>query len=318
MSVGDSYEAWPQILQADNGDLLCIYNDGTQHQYSGNRVVRQQRSTDAGRTWAAATTIINTAEDDATFGIGKTPGGDLLAWVRHEDSGGTYTHTCYASTDDGATWSSRCSMSFSPNPVLMSLIEYIPTVGLMCWWHAEVESGESENSYGYLISDDDGVTWTQTTLATGVGTNAWPSEVILQYLGDGNIFGMGRSEAAAASTKLFQITSEDYGTSWSVVETNITDQFRTRAAVEVRDDEVRIYYWHRNYGILRRRTASLASIWSSPTSWPASEVVGASGYLTDADTGYPDTVQLGDEELVVYYAGDAANCKIYTTQPAAP
>lgn len=308
VSTGDSYESWPVVAAASNGDLIVAYGDGSQHALETARQVKVQRSTDDGATWGAASTLVNTAADDAIFSIGVDSLGDLVAFVRHITGAGVYSHKLYASTDDGATWAERDAPTLSPMPVVIGPIASVAGVGLMAWWHAGPESGEGVRSYGIVTSADDGATWSQTTIATGVAEVDWVVEGRLVDLGGGTIVGVGRTEVA--NEPLFQMTSTDSGATWAIADTNIHDQYRTPAALVLHGTRLDLYFWDRNNGMLRYRSATAATVLADPSAWSSPSLNLASGTQAVADNGYPHAVGVGSSNVVVWYTGSSTTTQI--------
>jgi Neuraminidase (sialidase) len=300
---------------------VCVYNDATAHgdAQDAAREIVATRSSDGGATWDTATTVVNTADEDTTFGSGVDENGDVLVWCRHRGvDADDITYTLRRSTDHGETWSQISTPTLDPLPTIVDSIIHIPdvpTVGdrLMCWWSATLTT-ESERSYGVLYSDDNGTTWTQVVIATGVAQADQPTEVTLCYLGAGKIIGLGRNEDGGPNVvwtaPMLQATSDDHGDTWTVADSNITDSFRGRAALELHGTTLRAYHWQRRVGILWMRQAEVDDIFAAPTVWPAARYI-AGGAGGEFNAGYPDSTRNGDDEdVVAFYTGNDTVCTV--------
>ena len=74
---------------------------------------------------------------------------------------------------------------------------------------------------------------------------------------------------------------------------------------------VSLYYYERGTGKLRRRVASVESVFRSPSAWPESEVLlTASTFIQDS--GNANAVALGDgQHAVAYYSGQEPDTAVY-------
>jgi hypothetical protein len=154
-----------------------------------------------------------------------------------------------------------------------------------------------------IWSTDDGVTWeNRQTITIPADPNDAPLECRFVYIGSGKLFGIGRTNVEGAG--LFQLQSEDYGATWTILRTNITDHYMTPTALMFQNDEVDIVYYHRATGALRQRHASITDIWGKSLFWTDSKVI-SYGSLKAADAGYPHAINLiNDTCLCVYYSGN--------------
>jgi hypothetical protein len=110
IAAGSVYSAFPTIAEVNN-ELVCVYREGTDHTSTFGDL-RLRRSTDAGATWGAATTIFDGAtenEDCRDPGIVKLANNTLLLTWSVRGVGGVGTSVAdgcrwSTSTDAGATW----------------------------------------------------------------------------------------------------------------------------------------------------------------------------------------------------------------------
>jgi hypothetical protein len=305
----ETYNSWPVIIKAKNNDLLVFYSKGLYHGTTDTtRKVVYKRSTDYGVTWSEETTLSDDEYDNSVFGAGVTSSGAIIVVIRKNLYAGetSLDNGVIRSIDNGATWSEYSSISFEVNPVMIGPMINVPGKGLMMGWHNATWSS------GVIWSYDDGLTWSAPQVIASNTDNAYvPVETRFAYLGFGKIIGIGRTQING--NPLFQLQSEDYGQTWKVYNTNITDQIITPAAIVFDNGVIDICYYHRGEGALRHRKADIEKIWYDSQSWPESEII-AEGSLSIADAGYAHSVQITNNLcMCVYYSGDSTNTGIYGT-----
>lgn len=317
------YNSWPMI-QAIQNKLVCVYSRGIGHNISeDSRAVYARTSTDGGSTWGAETVVANTPlYGEVEVGKGLDNGGAMLLWLRRvPSSGGANIHDLYRSTD-GGTWSKMATPTLNPTPVQISDIFHVPTVGLMAFWFAgNYSSTDTSKSWGIVKSADDGLTWTQVTVESGLSLNDWPTEVSGVYLGSGKILAIGRTESAAATTARaqYQLTSSDYGATWTRQRTNIGDiRASTPSLVfDAATSLVANYYYHRGAGILRRRVATASTVFANPLAWPASEAV-VTGSRSMWDAGNVNATEIAGSHVLAFYSGVDPDTAVLITTVNAP
>ena len=59
-----NYPGWPWIDRTPDGALLTVWREGDKHMYSADGKIMMSRSTDKGKTWSAAATILDAAQID--------------------------------------------------------------------------------------------------------------------------------------------------------------------------------------------------------------------------------------------------------------
>jgi hypothetical protein len=218
------YNSWPVIAKAPNGDILVFYNKGSQH-VNGDptRAVVYKRSNDLGMTWSDEVPILNDTYDDAIFSVCTTSAGTIIVIIRRViSSTENYDQVVMRSTDNGDTWSAPVPISVLPvSTISVSPIIEVEGHGLMASFNDRPYSCE------LIWSTDDGVTWgNRQTITTPADPNDAPLECRFVYIGNGKIFGIGRTNVEGAG--LFQLKSEDYGATWTILRTNITDHYMTQ------------------------------------------------------------------------------------------
>ena len=210
------YNSWP-MLQAIGEKLVCVYSRGSAHSIGEDaRAVYARTSTDKGKTWTKETVVANTPEyGEVAIGKGLDSTGAMFLWVRR--IGKDWNHDLYR-TADGVTFTLAGTPKLDVTPIQITDIFAVPTVGLMALWFAGDYGDDGQShSWGTLTSNDDGATWTQTVIESGLPKAQWPTEPAAVYLGDGRILAIARIEIGGASTARaqFQMVSADYGATWT-------------------------------------------------------------------------------------------------------
>jgi hypothetical protein len=196
------------MLQAIGKKLVCVYGRGKGHTIdSDDRAVYSRTSTDGGKTWTAETGVANApGYGEVAVGKGLDSTGAMLLWVRrigkHE-----WHHDLYRSTD-GITFTLVATPTLAVRPMQITDVFSVPKVGLMALWFGGDYSDKPTQSWGKMTSSDDGKTWTQTPVESGLLKGDWPTEPAAVYLGDGKILAIARTETGPAQ---FQMISTDNG-----------------------------------------------------------------------------------------------------------
>jgi hypothetical protein len=199
----------------------------------------------------------------------------------------------------------------------------VPKVGLMALWFAGNYGDEGPtHSWGTLTSSDNGATWVQTAVESGLTKAQWPTEPAAVYLGDGKILAVARTEQGGPSTtrSQFQMVSSDYGATWTRAQTNIGDVLISTPSL-ILDAETGLlsnYYYQRGRGgILRRRVVDPGSVFGNPLHWPASEAV-ATGSESTIDAGNANATSIGGTHYVAFYSGKSPDTAIVVSVHPAP
>ncbi|QDS87971.1 hypothetical protein EC9_21560 [Rosistilla ulvae] len=308
------YNSWPMI-QAIGEKLVCVYSRGTAHSIKEDvRAVFARTSNDGGKTWTAESTVADTPGDgEVTVAKGLDSTGAMLLWVRR--IGKQWNHDLYRTTD-GVTFTRVATPELAVQPMQITDVFAVPTVGLMSLWFAGDYSDAATQSWGTMTSRDDGVTWTQTTIESGLTKADWPTEPSAVYLGDGRILAVGRTEIAQGQ---FQLISTDYGATWKRSQTNILD-VRASTPSLILDAETGLlsnYYYERGRGILRRRVVDPDRVFDHPLAWPASEAVAIASPIA-WDSGNANATVIGSQHYVAFYSGEAPDTSVLVSELPAP
>lgn len=317
------YNSWP-MMQAIGDKLVCVYSRGSGHTIGEDaRAAYARTSSDRGRTWTPETVVADTPGfGEVPVGKGLDSKGAALFWIRRV--GKEWLQDLYRTTD-GVNFKLVTTPKLSPVPVQITDVFTVPKVGLMCLWfggsYGNTET--SDHSWGTLTSTDDGVTWKQTTVESGLTKALWPTEPSAVYLGDGKILAIGRCEVWGGGTTAraqHQLTSTDYGATWKRAQTNIGEVMGSTPTLvlDAKTGLVSNYYYQRGKGgVLRRRVVDPAAVFEHPLSWPTSEAI-AVGSEDPTEAGNINATVIGDTHYLTLYSGHAPNTSVLVTEALAP
>jgi len=312
----EGYNSWPMI-QSVGGKLVCAYSRGSGHTIGeGRRGVYVKTSSDGGRTWSKETCVVNDPElGEVTIGKGLDGTGAMLLWVRNW--GKIRRHDLYR-TSDGIAFEKIASPVLDPMPIQITDVFKVPDVGLMSFWFAGNYRKGAGNSWGTLTSMDNGRTWTQRTVESGLSKLDWPTEQSAVYLGDGRILAVARTERGGRCQ--FQLTSTDGGKTWSRRRTNIEDILESTPSL-IFDPASRLvynYYYQRGTRKLKRRIAKVDGIFTDSETWPAPETLAEGAEERDYDAGNVNAVSVGGVHYLAFYTGSPSNAEVRVVSAPLP
>ena len=134
------------------------------------------------------------------------------------------------------------SITAAPDGSLIAAIdERVPSCGDLKW--------NRDINIVVRRSHDNGKTWTQNVIESGLPKAEWPTEPAAVPLGNGRILVIARTESSENSTARaqFQIESRDAGKTWTRARTNIGDVSLSTPSL-ILDPETGLlsnYYYHR-------------------------------------------------------------------------
>lgn len=309
------YNSWPMI-QAVGDKLVCVYGRGKGHTIADDdRAVYARTSTDGGKTWTPETVVANAPEyGEVEVGKGLDSTGAMLLWVRRIGKG-EWHHDLYRTTD-GVTFTLVATPKLAVKPMQITDVFAVPKVGLMALWFAGDYGNKPTNAWGTVTSNDNGATWTQTTVESDLPKHQWPTEPSAVYLGEGKILVIARTETGPTQ---WQIVSTDSGTTWKRAPTNIGDVASSTPSLilDAKTGLLSNYYYYRGKGFLRRRVVDPRSVFDNPGSWPAAEIV-AIGSTSAWDSGNANATVIGDTHYVSFYSGMNPDTAILVSVLPAP
>lgn len=313
------YNSWP-MLQAIGEKLVCVYTRGKGHTIGEDaRATYARTSSDGGKTWTAETVVANTpGYGEVPVGKGLDADGAMLLWVRRV--GKEFLHDLYRTTD-GVTFTLVATPKLAVAPMQITDVFEVPTVGLMALWFAGNYGDKPDSSWGTVTSSDNGATWTQTPVESGLLKADWPTEPAAAHLGEGKILVIARTERGDGTTDRaqFQITSTDHGKTWTRTRTNIGDVKASTPSLilDRKTGLLSLYYYERGRGVLRRRVVDPAQVFTRPLNWPASEAV-ATGSQVTFDAGNVNATVIGDGHYLSFYSGKAPETAVLVKTLPAP
>lgn len=305
------YNCWPMI-QAVGRRLVCVYTIGKEHNpWEKGRAAFTRFSDDGGATWSERKLLF---EDEycgtSSIGKGLDGNGAALFWIRRL---GIEPRMALYRTADGETFKLVSTPALRPNAMQVTDV-FKTTDGLMCLWFSDDYSRDKANkSWGTLASRDNGVTWKQRIIEDGLAYADWPTEPSVAVLGNGRLLCIARSEGGSGPQ--FQLTSADWGKTWSKTRTNIDDVLESTPTLVFgrKTGIVRNYYYQRGIGLLKCRSAMADAVFHDSMAWPEPAVLAQGGTNRPYDSGNANAVGFGDKDAVIYYSGDAVNCNVVVT-----
>lgn len=314
------YNSWP-MMQALGDKLVCVYSRGSGHTIGEDgRAVYARTSADRGKTWTPETVVANTPRyGEVPVGKGLDSTGAMLLWVRRV--GSSRYHDLYRTTD-GVTFTLVATPKLAVQPMQITDLFAVPKVGLMALWFAGDYGDKPTNAWGTVTSRDNGATWTQKVVETGLPKAQWPTEPAAVYLGGGRILAIARTEMGDPSTarSQFQLESTDNGATWTRAQTNISDVAHSTPSLvlDAKTGLLSNYYYQRGQGgVLRRRVVDPRSVFGRPLHWPASEGV-ATGSQVTFDAGNVNATALGGTHCLSFYSGKAPDTAVLVSVLPAP
>ena len=211
-----AYEAFPDVCRLSDGRLMCVFYAGYGHiSLPCERLPKGGRiayciSSDEGRTWSPAQTLVDTPADDRDPSIVQLPSGRLICnfFSLRKDSQAkrafTGLGTWIVSSDDlGKTWSAPRQLSKSY--YCSSPIRILSGGRLILGLYAETTAA----AHGAVVySDDNGQTWSKEVDIDNGGVRL-DAETDLIQRKDGTLYAVLRAKACYA-------ISSDRGASWTV------------------------------------------------------------------------------------------------------
>ncbi len=314
------YNSWPMI-QAMGKRLVCSYSrdnalppDGhTIH--PGSRDAYVKVSDDGGLTWSKEFTVAADSQvAEVNEGIGLDLKGEILAWVRCWGADkAKRRHELYSSAD-GVKFVRRASLQPEPFPMQVMDPVVVPGLGIVSPWFAGNYRNGKKNSWGLLVSRDNGHTWQSRAIETELSVKEWVTEPSLVALDEKRLFIIGRCEQGMGPQ--FQVTSRDGGQTWHKARTNIGDVHESTPSLvyDAKRGLIANYYYHRGARKLKRRVARADFIFDHPDQWPAPEVLAEGFEPRIYDAGNVKATRLGDAvDCCAWYTGTKSNATVVVT-----
>lgn len=311
------YNSWP-MMQAVGDRLICTYSRGSAHTINeGARDAYARVSTDGGRTWSPEVRFAADPQvGEVMIGKGVDSDGAALFWVRC--MGHPRSHHDLYRTKDGVAFEKIAEPKLDPFPMQITDVVNLSGGKLMSLWFAtNYRDGEKSSSWGTLMSTDNGRTWVQNTVESGLAKGELPTEQSAVYLGNGRILALARTENVGDSTaSQFQLTSLDEGITWTRVRTNIRDVLASTPSLIYNAERgiVYAYYYERGRGVIKRRVACVNDVWDDPLAWPDAEAVALGDEERPHDAGNVNVAVVGNGHFMAYYAGTRTDTTVYVSE----
>lgn len=212
------YPGWPWVTAGADGTLYCAFREGTVHGFSAVGRALFCKSTDRGRTWSPAQTVVDAPDvDDRNVAIVELPNRDLLvAYNTYTKSDESLAMTV-RSRDGGRTWSPPQSIG-TPNTRTKSAAVPLADGSLLLPFYVAPGNGSLA-----ARSTDLGATWQVARVPDTDG-----------FLGDewdvveatpGRVIGIIRNSHRTTDGTFWKTESRDGGRTWSVPQrTNVRSE----------------------------------------------------------------------------------------------
>ena len=302
------YNCWPMIQSIGNR-LVCVYTVGKFHDTSEKgRGAYARYSDDGAKSWSERILIDESPEyGTSSIGKGMDSDGNALFWIRRMNAN---PRMALYRTSDGKSFELISTPPLDPNPMQITDIFHTPD-GLECLWFSDDYSDDNDNkSWGALVSKDNGLTWEQRVIERDLPKKDWPTEPSVAVIGDGCLLAIARSEIEGGHQ--FQLTSYDWGKTWTKSITNIDDVLQSTPSLIYDRNKSLIYnyYYQRGAGLLKVRIASVKDILEDGSAWPEPRILAEGGRERPYDSGNANAVAINARHYITYYSGDSVNCRV--------
>lgn len=214
------YHAWPDVVLALDGTLICVFNECTHHLHREYSCIVQSVSTDRGRTWSPKQQVTPVMENDVWYyncpRISRLRDGRLALIVDRIPAAGGESRDFEAVSE--LRFSSDCGKSWS-TPIDLPLRGIVPDK--LCEldtgrWLISAHRRFQETSAQFLrYSDDGGKSWSNEILVAS-SPQTYLCEVSLLPLGNNIIVAFMRDNTNCGNDCKKTI-SFDGGESWGAI-----------------------------------------------------------------------------------------------------
>lgn len=220
------------LLTLADGSIFHLFrkDSGAGGDHVGNTgAVVARFSFDNGESWTQAVAIFDDPYDDRNISACLTASGRIVVFFRRYDApcGGNGEVGCHLdanfifSDDGGVSWSER--EQIVTEPVLVfgpGRGTYVPTRGYLICGYGRPCGTPVGTSWSYrqqLRFSKDGSRWDEVAypVSDAEAARLKLTEPTYEYIGDGRIIGLFRHEEYDNAKPFYQITSGDYGRTWT-------------------------------------------------------------------------------------------------------
>jgi hypothetical protein len=292
-----TYPGWPWITAGADGALYCAFREGTEHGFSAVGKALLCRSTDQGRTWSPAQTIVDAPDvDDRNVAVVELPNRALLVTYNTYTRAGESLAMTVRSSDGGKTWSAPQPVG-EPNTRTKAAAVPLADGTLLLPFYIAPGNGSLAG-----LSRDQGRTWKVVRVPDTDGFVGDEWDVL--EVEAGRLIGIIRNSHRTSDGTFWKTESRDGGRSWAVPRpTNVRSQRHTSPAHIARHGRTPVLVY------ADRRMVSVSMVRTSDPQylrWDVEHQLPCFRYNADEspipDGSYPVSVQTGPRErLIVDY-----------------
>ena len=216
------YQAFPGLCRLTSGDLLAVFYAGWEHvsrpggQLPGGGAVAVSRSTDDGKTWSPARTILDTPLDDRDPAVWQCDDGTVIVstaaidWPNYKPPHDDWCHAYLVrSTDNGQTWSPPEELAIGEKRYYTVWTEPRRLLNGEWLWPLYRNHGPNLTT-AFMRSGDGGRTWDQPRLIDEESRSTDEPDVC--QFPDGTLFCAMRP---GGEPHMWQSWSRDNGHTWT-------------------------------------------------------------------------------------------------------
>lgn len=218
--IDTNYAAFPSISRTDDGRIIMVWYQATDHLTTRDGNIMASYSTDLGRTWSASTAIVNDATD-LRDPVVRLIGGKLyLTYCRGSAANAWEGSLLRVSSDNGATWGPEIRIDGGQE--YASITAPVVDLGggtLLAAWNAKALLSHAYASAWTATSTDGGATWSaprKVVDGIALGFNVYEPWVSRR----GNTLVM--TYRVNERQDLGRVVSTDNGATWSAHQTILT------------------------------------------------------------------------------------------------
>lgn len=291
-----AYPGWPWIAAGSDGVLYCVFREGTVHGYSATGRALLTESRDQGKTWSAASTIIDYPfVDDRNVAIVQLANGDLLVSYNMYTSDARCEAMAIRSRDKGKTWLAPRSLGMTDSRTRAAAVPLVSGAVLLPFYSANREGAIAARSV------DNGVTWTHAFVPNSDGFVG--DEWSVLEAAPKRLVGISRNHHPEPDAYFYVTESQDDGRTWSPGrKTNVHTVIPCPAQITSHNGAPTLIY-------ADHRMVSVAAVTTKDPSfveWDVEHRLRCYQYTEDGagipDTSYPCSVPIGPtKRLIVDY-----------------
>jgi len=169
LGMDTNHSAFPAVLYKQDGEIICVYRQGSDHITARDGYLRVTRSSDMGRTWTTPSTLLQIGGIDLRDpGLSESRDGTKV-WLTYCKTtsavpfGGAYFRV---STDGGVTFGAETRIDHGTTAACVAPIIETLNGNLLMPWYGTL-AGETNRSSWVSRSTNGGTSWTHTRIVNG-------------------------------------------------------------------------------------------------------------------------------------------------------